>query len=210
MMSHNCSGCVYNKGYCSLPRILECPGKDMKRNKLFDKCLAEVEPETRKEVRENMDYKKMYKEALERAKKVKHDVENIGCSMSPDMLELIFPELAESEEEKALRIIKKRNKTPDFVFSKQEYESHPIISTDTTSVKPVEPDGKALLYTADKSYQIGFRDGVASVKPAEWSEEDEEALDMCLNVIPKKWKTKSGILLTKWLKDNIHLQPMQK
>ena len=55
---------------------------------------------------------------------------------------------------------------PDFVFSKQEYESHPIISTDTTSVKPVEPDGKALLYTADKSYQIGFRDGVASVKPA--------------------------------------------
>lgn len=62
------------------------------------------------------------------------------------------------------------------VFSKQEYESHPIIPTDTTSVKPRELDGKALLYTADKSYQIGFRDGVASVKPAEWSEEDEKKI----------------------------------
>ena len=40
----------------------------------------------------------------------------------------------------------------------------------------------------------------------EWSEEDEEALDMCLDAIPKRWKTKSGILLTKWLKDNIHPQ----
>ena len=57
----------------------------------------------------------------------------------------------------------------DPVFSKQEYESYPIISEDTTSAKPAELDGKALLYTADKSYQIGFRDGVASVKPEEWS-----------------------------------------
>jgi hypothetical protein len=53
----------------------------------------------------------------------------------------------------------------DPVFSKQEYESYPIISEDTTSAKPAELDGKALLHTADKSYQIGFRDGVASVKP---------------------------------------------
>lgn len=40
----------------------------------------------------------------------------------------------------------------------------------------LELDGKALLYTADKSYQIGFRDGVASVKPAEWSESDKGVL----------------------------------
>ena len=26
-MMTNCSGCVYNKGYCSLPRVLECPVK---------------------------------------------------------------------------------------------------------------------------------------------------------------------------------------
>ena len=65
--------------------------------------------------------------------------------------------------------VPEKYKTPDPVFSKQEYESYPIISEDTTSAKPVELDGKALLYTADKSYQIGFRDGVASVKPAECS-----------------------------------------
>ena len=41
----------------------------------------------------------------------------------------------------------------------------------------------------------------------EWTEEDEEALDICLDVIPKRWKTKSGILLTKWLNDNIRIQP---
>lgn len=39
--------------------------------------------------------------------------------------------------------------------------------------KPAEYDGKDLLHVADKSYDIGFRDGVASVKPVEWSEEDE-------------------------------------
>jgi len=44
----------------------------------------------------------------------------------------------------------------------------------------------------------------------EWSDEDEEALDMCLDAIPKRWKTKSGILLTKWLKDNIRPQSKQE
>lgn len=47
-----------------------------------------------------MDYKEKYEQALETAKKVKHDAETIGCSMHPDMLEVIFPELAESEDER--------------------------------------------------------------------------------------------------------------
>lgn len=50
-----------------------------------------------------MNYEEKYKEALERAKKVKHDIENIGCSMAPDILEVIFPELAESEDERIRR-----------------------------------------------------------------------------------------------------------
>ena len=54
------------------------------------------------------------------------------------------------------------------------------------------------------------REYLKEQKPAEWSEEDEEALNMCLDAIPKKWKTKSGILLTKWLKDNIYLQSKPK
>ena len=59
--------------------------------------------------------------------------------------------------------------------------------------------------------KLSFR--VKSLRPqpkVEWSEEDKEALDMCLDAIPKRWKTKSGILLTKWLKDNIHPQPKQE
>ena len=51
---------------------------------------------------------------------------------------------------------------------------------------------------------------VAKLCSNEWNEEDEEALDMCLDAIPKRWETKSGIPLTKWLKDNIHLQPKQE
>ena len=47
-----------------------------------------------------MDYEKKYKDALERARKIKHDVQNIGCKMDSDMLDLIFPELAESEDER--------------------------------------------------------------------------------------------------------------
>ena len=34
-----------------------------------------------------------------------------------------------------------------------------------------ELDGKDLLYVQNKSYKIGFRDGVNSVKPVEWSKE---------------------------------------
>lgn len=50
--------------------------------------------------------------------------------------------------------VPEKYKTPDFVFSKQEYESHPIISKDTTSVKP-----------------------------AEWSEEDADILNCCISSI---------------------------
>ena len=46
----------------------------------------------------------------------------------------------------------------------------------------------------------------------EFSEEDKEALDMCIDAIPKAWKTKSGILLTRWLKDKLNScsQPKQE
>lgn len=50
--------------------------------------------------------------------------------------------------------VPEKYKTPDFVFKKQEYESHPIISKDTTSVKP-----------------------------AEWSDEDADMLNCCISSI---------------------------
>ena len=55
-----------------------------------------------------------------------------------------------------------------------------------------------------------FTEAVYKLWSNDWSDEDKEALDMCLDAIPKRWKTKSGILLTKWLKDNIHLQLKQE
>lgn len=58
--------------------------------------------------------------------------------------------------------------------------------------------------------EVGFREGVESVKIAEWNEEDAEAINMCLDAIPTRWKTKSGILLTQWFKDHVRLQPTQK
>ena len=44
-------------------------------------------------------------------------------------------------------------------------------------------------------------------KPVEWSNEDKEAYDMCYDAIPKAWKTKSGKLLTEWLKDKLKSLP---
>lgn len=141
-----------------------------------------------------------YDEALERAKKVKHDVENIGCSMSPDMLELIFPELAVRDDEWMINELQgflssygsdyfgtgEWQKFDDWL-EKQKEQKPVEIHIDNPNIQKTDPnvvietrtggtgelDGKALLYTADKSYQIGFRDGVASVKPAEWNEQGE-------------------------------------
>ena len=50
-------------------------------------------------------YEQAYKNALERAKQIKHDVQNIGCKMDADMLDIIFPELRESEDEKVRKAI---------------------------------------------------------------------------------------------------------
>ena len=51
-----------------------------------------------------MDYEKKYKEALERAKEFQKSKDGL-CVLTA---ESIFPELCESEDERALRIIKKR------------------------------------------------------------------------------------------------------
>ena len=47
-----------------------------------------------------MTYEEKYNQALEQAKKIKHDITTIGCTMDVDMLDLIFPEFVEDEDEK--------------------------------------------------------------------------------------------------------------
>lgn len=48
-----------------------------------------------------------------------------------------------------------------------------------------------------------FNEAVEKLCSNEWNEEDKEAFDMCINVIPKRWRTKSGTLLTNWLKEHL-------
>lgn len=47
-----------------------------------------------------MNYEKAYKEALERAKNLRKDAIDMGESIRAKQCEIIFPELAESEDEK--------------------------------------------------------------------------------------------------------------
>lgn len=73
-------------------------------------------------------------------------------------------------------------------YLEKQKEQKPVeIHIDNPNIQKFDPDvkvttsdssagGKELLYVSNKSYNIGYRDGVASVKPAEWSDEDEENL----------------------------------
>ena len=82
--------------------------------------------------------------------------------------------------------VPEKYKTPDFVFKKKEYESHPIISKDTTSVKS-----------------------------AEWSEEDEQRIAeiefAVMQMNTKRVDTKDKCLA--WLEslpERFNLQPKQE
>lgn len=58
--------------------------------------------------------------------------------------------------------VPEKYKTPDFVFSKQEYESHPIISKDTTSVKPAEWSEEDRLHYANVLEALEYVKGCKS------------------------------------------------
>lgn len=79
-------------------------------------------------------------------------------------------------------------KTSLIALEKHKEQKPVEIHIDNPNVQKFDPDvkvttsdssadGKELLYVCNKSYKIGYRDGVNSVKPAEWSEEDEDMLN---------------------------------
>lgn len=170
-MMTNCIGCLYNKDGCSLPRMLECPVKE-----------------------NNMDYEKMYKEALERAKKFE---EKYGGGYA----EYIFPELTESEDERILRVISEAVITffSDYAndFEDEDRDAALAWLEKQKEQKPAwsEEDKKMLL-----SIINAFRNGTVSTigqeqwlknlperfnlqsKP-EWSEMDEDILNCCISSI---------------------------
>jgi hypothetical protein len=149
-----------------------------------------------------------------------------------------------------------KQKTPDPVFSKQEYESYPIISEDTTSAKPVErslEDDHIIGFVYDLLNEIEWKDDWAMSKEeclrllsnynpqkftgvtingesiptetksvdiplAEWSEEDEEMRDTCIDLL-KHFPRPCGEVIgpwkdcTAWLKslpEKFVLQPKQE
>lgn len=82
------------------------------------------------------------------------------------------------------------------------------------SISDSSADGEELLYVCNKSYKIGYRDGVNSVKPAEWSEEDKEMLEYIIgdvNDATQLYTTRAGKDMAEkeiaWLKS---LRPVSK
>ena len=90
-----------------------------KRNALFDKCVENCDPAVMQRVSDEVD------EMLEKEQK-------------PADFPTTDEEVNEFLKTHSKVEVPEKYKTPDFVFSKQEYESYPIISKDTTSVKPAE------------------------------------------------------------------------
>lgn len=99
-----------------------------------------------------MDYEKKYNEALERAKKVKHDIENIGCSMAPDMLEVIFPELAESEDERIRKWLIDDIKRRSIGWTHSEFTGEQILAWLEKQKEPTTEELYAEAGTTEKEY----------------------------------------------------------
>lgn len=137
-----------------------------------------------------MDYEKKYKEALKDASYWMK--EKPECK---DLLKGIFPELAESEDErirKGLIDIFNTALGQDFLQRKAGLNEKEVIAylEKQKEQKPADEqfpplEGldaiKAKYY--DDGFKNGFDEGVESVKPAEWSEEDEKMLNEVLDSV---------------------------
>jgi hypothetical protein len=117
----------------------------------------------------------------------------MGYSHTPQeraALEVLIPELAESEDERTRKEIIEfiRSQIEDgnsvgwdrwIAYLEKQKDQKPVeIHVDNPNIEKFDPDvkittsdssadGKELLYVCNKSYDIGFRDGVASVKLAQ-------------------------------------------
>lgn len=99
-----------------------------------------------------MNYEEKYKEALERAKKL-HDSYNL-MHISVDEIEQIFPELAESEDERIInQLITLVNSAGEVLLIPTNKEE---LITWLEKQKEQKPDDDVL----HKTYQEGFNDGL--------------------------------------------------
>ena len=126
------------------------------------------------------DYKKKYEQSLEKVKAYDNAL-NWMRSVYPTMTDALkedaehyFPELKESEDERIRKALIQYIKYNVSVISGWRKEE--LIAW-LEKQKDHEDELEKAYKTADEvQYRKGFEDGVASVKPAEWSEEDEKLL----------------------------------
>ena len=104
-------------------------------------------------------------------------------------LEFIFPELAESEDErirKEIIDIVEAYRANCVYEGTHKFDDCLAWLERQKEQKPVENSGKELLYVSNKSYNIGYRDGkMAAESEQEWSVEDETCLEYALWCVMK-------------------------
>lgn len=128
-----------------------------------------------------------YENALAKAR---FEYEKNPCASESEkrLLEIIFPELAESEDERIRRFLVELVSNDKLIDFGGLYKVRNVLYDDVLTYlekqKGVEAEIEKAYKNADKiQYEKGFEDGVASVKPAEWSEEDERILKGIIGLI---------------------------
>ena len=192
----------YETGYEDAARV------NFKRNERFEECLAKCDPKVRKEVSDNID--KMLTTKFKKGDWVVYDgILGRGILQVADVKDGRYTfvdnesTLLAEDSDPFLRPL-----TPADLKEQKPVE----IKIDNPNIQKVDPDvkvttsdssasGKELLYVSNKSYDIGFRDGVASVKPTEWSE------DIINRGIKEVGLTQHQI---DWLKRNVDCPPKQE
>jgi len=164
-----------------------------------------------------MDYEKKYKEALEQA--IKELAQSGANSDSTRQIKRLFPELAESEDERIRKyfiwIVKNvLDNIQGLKLSKEQtrelidnYDGIKVSDMLAWLEKQKEEEGyEAIPVESTLEYKLGFKAGKESEKQKEqepqWTEEDMKMLERIITTLslPPVYNTKACELMTTWLK----------
>ena len=109
-----------------------------------------------------MEYEKLYKEALDRAKIWQDHLNECGDKDYADELNYIFPELAESEDEKTKRILHSISSKISFhlldIFTDEEFQCFDTWSNDWLERQTEKKSSDEVLKIRQELYQSGYND----------------------------------------------------
>ena len=115
------------------------------------------------QIRFNMDYEKLYKDALERARNLHKDAIDMDENIRAKQCEIIFPELAESEDEKTKRILHSISSKISFhlrnIFTEEEFQCFDAWSNDWLEKQGEKKSSDEVLKIRQELYQSGYNDG---------------------------------------------------